>query len=205
VRLQALLALSDAPPNGTVAKAVVTFLAQPQNVADRWLVEASTSAAAAHAAEFLLAIAGENSPSPQQVEVGRIIANHFARSTPGVATEKLLAALAAADPKLAGAVVQGLADGWQDDPPFPKSENANRAIGKLLERLDLGWRRAAATRVRARSSLNLPIRCLIAWKTRKRNQPSALKRPSLSSRRNRTTRKLLKGCSASSRRKRHPS
>jgi putative membrane-bound dehydrogenase-like protein len=140
VRLQALLALSDAPPNGTVAKAVVTFLAQPQNVADRWLVEASTSAAAAHAAEFLLAIAGENSPSPQQVEVGRIIANHFARSTPGVATEKLLAALAAADPKLAGAVVQGLADGWQDDPPFPKSENANRAIGKLLERLDLADR-----------------------------------------------------------------
>jgi putative membrane-bound dehydrogenase-like protein len=140
VRLQTLLALSDMPANADAGRAVSKFFTRPENVGDRWLMEAATSAAAAHAIEFLLAAAAEKTSTTQQVDACRIVVNHLARSASGEETEKLLASLATADPRLAGAIVQGLADGWKEDVSFPKSESAARAVEQLLARLALADR-----------------------------------------------------------------
>ena len=137
VRLRALLALADLPPSAAAGRAVAEFLTRSENAGDRWLVDAATSAAAAHAIEFLLTSAAIEAPAPQQRDVCKIVANHFARSSPGESTERLLTSLVTAEPRLAGAVIAGLEEGWRPGTPLPNNAALGDAVRQLRKRLNL--------------------------------------------------------------------
>ena len=114
VRLAAVLALSDQPASAEAGRAVAAFISRAENRNDRWLPDAATSAAATHATEFLLACATLDDSASALGDVSQIVANHFARSDPGNHMQRLLTALASADPTWAGAVIAGLKDGWSE-------------------------------------------------------------------------------------------
>nr|MBA3484802.1 c-type cytochrome [Pirellulales bacterium] len=140
IRLQTLLALADQPASPKAGRAIAAFIAKPENAADRWLVDAAISAAAPRAADFLIASAARGlapPPTAAECQVAKTIANHYARSTPGPAVNTLLAALADADPTLAGAMVEGLQDGWRPGIPLQLDEPARASITKLRDRLSL--------------------------------------------------------------------
>ncbi|HEX6963277.1 MAG TPA: PVC-type heme-binding CxxCH protein, partial [Lacipirellula sp.] len=145
VRLQTLLALADQPPNAEAGRAVASFLADPQNASDRWLTDAATSAAAAHAPDYLpaaaarrrSAVADDLAPNPSQRRVANIVSNHFARSEPGDAINRVLAAASQADAQLAGAIIEGLATGWPADGKVELTADAVAAVEQLRDRLNL--------------------------------------------------------------------
>ncbi len=67
VRLAALLALSDAPPNEKVGEVVFAMLGKPENANDRWIPDAAAAAAAKHDAGYLKAVLGAYAKSQKQV------------------------------------------------------------------------------------------------------------------------------------------
>jgi putative heme-binding domain-containing protein len=136
VRLAALLALSDAP-RSAAGQAIAAFLTRPENHGDRWLIDAATSAAATHAGEFLLACSAMTDLNSTLLDVSQIVANHFARTEPGEDATRLLAALAAADSKWAGAVLAGLKAGWPEGHALPLDDHAAVALQQLRQRLSL--------------------------------------------------------------------
>ena len=135
VRLAALLAISDQPPSSQAGRAMAAFLGRAENLNDRWLPDAATSAAATHAVDFLLACAALNDSASNLRDVSQIVANHFARSEPGDHTTRLLTSLATADPKWAGAVVAGLKNGWPEGRALPLDDAAAAALQSLRQRL----------------------------------------------------------------------
>jgi putative membrane-bound dehydrogenase-like protein len=137
VRLESLLAISDLPNSQLAGNAVARALTSPENFDDRWLKDAATCAAAANATDFLLATASTKSPKSQLLDVCKIVANHYARAQHDLSVESLLASLAAADPKLAAAVIAGLDAGWPSETPLPISGAFRTAIKQLLSRLPL--------------------------------------------------------------------
>lgn len=137
VQLQALLALADLPPSAAAGKAIAQVMSRSENTADRWIMDAATCAAATNALDFLSATTAIKSPSPQLLDTCKIVADHFARTSPGNQTERLLKSLASVEPGLAGAIVAGLSDGWQPGNTFPNDAAAQTAVKKLLSRLRL--------------------------------------------------------------------
>lgn len=137
VKLLTLLSLSELPPSPASGKAVADFLARGENSADRWLVDAATSAAAANAIDFLLATAKIKSPSSQVLQTCEVIANHHARTGAASTIESLLASLASADPRLTAAIVDGLNEGWPSESPFPNTASAQDTVKLLLARLPI--------------------------------------------------------------------
>jgi putative membrane-bound dehydrogenase-like protein len=137
VRLQTLLALSDQPPNNDAGVAIAKFIAKPENAADRWLLDAATSAAATHSAHYLIAATDADKPSPEERRVANTVANHFARTNPGGAVTRLIASLAAADTRLAGRVIEGLQAGWPEGAELELDEAARQAIARLRTRFRL--------------------------------------------------------------------
>ena len=77
VRLQALLALSNLPPSTAAGHAVSQCLTRDENSEDRWIVDAATCAGAANSIDFLIASAQTKEPTPQLLEVCKIVANHL--------------------------------------------------------------------------------------------------------------------------------
>ena len=132
---QPLLALADQPASAEAGRAVAAFLSRAENRNDRWLPDAATSAAATHATEFLLACATLDDSASALGEISQIVANHFARSDPGNHMQRLLTALASADPTWAGAVIAGLKDGWSEGRALPLDDAAAAALQSLRQRL----------------------------------------------------------------------
>ena len=137
VRLHALLALADMPPSAAAGQAVAKFLVRDENAADRWLVDAATSAGAMHALDFLLAVAASDEPTRAHRDVGEIVANHFARSDPGESLERVLRALASADARLAGAIVTGLEQGTRREASIAHPDAVRDVVDQLHERFNL--------------------------------------------------------------------
>jgi len=145
VRLAALLALADAPadPDAGAGAGVAAALVAGLGRDDRWLTDAATSAAAAHAGPFLKALAAtraEGEPSPTLLAVAERVAEHHARGGPVDEIGGVLAAFgeAAASPfgrEVAGRVVVGEARGWPADRRPALDEATERALAGLLERL----------------------------------------------------------------------
>ena len=122
-------------PAPQAGRAVAAFISRAENRNDRWLPDAATSAAATHATEFLLACATLDDSASALGEVSQIVANHFARSDPGNHMQRLLTALASADPTWAGAVIAGLKDGWSEGRALPLDDAAAAALQSLRQRL----------------------------------------------------------------------
>jgi putative membrane-bound dehydrogenase-like protein len=143
VRLAALLALADRPESPAAAKALVEALATGQVDGDRWLPDAATAAAAAHAGPFLEALASRTfpqGPSANVVTIAGRVAEHFARSIPRDASLSLLTQLKEADPKLLDAMVAGLAKGWPRDRPPVLDAATDQALVALLPRVSAAAR-----------------------------------------------------------------
>ena len=115
LKLAALLKLSDCPAQAvaTGTKGVGEKLAANAAEQDRWLMDAWTSAASAHAAEVLPRLIAQTQSNPSQELLNRIaiVAEHAARNKISAETFSSLI-VEKSNPQVAGAVIQGLAKGW---------------------------------------------------------------------------------------------
>jgi putative membrane-bound dehydrogenase-like protein len=140
VRLAALLALSESARSKQAAAVVANALERGAFDKDQWLTDAAVIAAAAHDREFLETVAANSrrtakAPSPTTLEVVRRVSLHFARGGPGDSVGSILIALAAGDPRIAGAVITGMAAGWPRDHSAKLSPEAEKLLGPLLAAL----------------------------------------------------------------------
>lgn len=167
VRLAALMVLAEpthdaanqnsAEPlaDANVAAALAAFFVRPDHLADRWLADAATSAAAGHAASFLIKLcrlaaasdplqpsaAAEDSATraPRLLARVQIVAEHLARGG-SAELAPLLESLAASPPELATAVVNGLERGWPAN--TPAADVPTQPLRLLFERLPTDSRAA---------------------------------------------------------------
>jgi uncharacterized protein len=140
VRLAALLALAEPPsmpPSQAVASALLSGLDDGALLQDRWLTDALTSAAARHSTSFLPGLARQWT-KPLPASLGAVVertAEHLARGADVTALGPLLELLADANPRVADAVVTGLARGWPKDRPPQLTEATEKALVKLVPKL----------------------------------------------------------------------
>lgn len=153
VRLASVLALADQPADlDEAGKAAATLSNDPSVLADRWMTDALTSAAAAHSASFLSAwLALPREASERSTQMAARVAEHVARSRP---TPEILAplfkSLAAASPARAEAVLGGLAAGWPAAHRISIPNDSDQMLAELFDRLSTGGK---AQVVRLASSL----------------------------------------------------
>ena len=135
VTLQAMLTLADMPVSEDAGKRVAQLASE---FGDRTLIDAVTSAAAAHALPFLNALTAttvEGKSAPQQI--ARRVAEHVARGRPDAEGLKaILVGLSTASPSLANEVIEGLASGLPRDIEIESNEGLNSAFVGLFKKLE---------------------------------------------------------------------
>jgi putative membrane-bound dehydrogenase-like protein len=145
VRLAALMTIADAPPSGPSARALAQALRDGIARSDRWLPDALTSAAAANDAEFFRAITSSQGGKPlgeKELAIVKSVAEHYARGAPSDSISTLIGALGDCEPKLAEAIVAGLARGWPRDRKAVLDDTAERAFDRLMTRLPVASKAA---------------------------------------------------------------
>ncbi|HVX61888.1 MAG TPA: PVC-type heme-binding CxxCH protein [Pirellulales bacterium] len=137
VRLAALLALAESPTSQAAADAITAALHNTTNTQDRWLMDAATSAAAAHAPFFLKAVAADHElPSNQAVAaLLNRVAEHYARGGPTDTVASLMVALADANRHTADSILAGLAKGWPKSQTARLDERAESSMAALLAKV----------------------------------------------------------------------
>jgi putative membrane-bound dehydrogenase-like protein len=115
VRLLALLALAEQPHGEAAAAAVVAMLGESRDTEDRWLPDAATCAAANNSEEFLKTLAAHKEANPKLLAITAVVAEHYGRGGPVDSVAGVLTRLAEADPRVAAAILRGLARGWPKD------------------------------------------------------------------------------------------
>ncbi|MCS6976097.1 MAG: c-type cytochrome [Gemmatales bacterium] len=128
VRLAALLAAADLPPDPEVAAAVLAFAQHSENLRDRWLRDGIVIAAAAHDRHFLEAAVKIADPPFGLREIISRVAEHFARGAPVVTVHEILQSLPTDKPEIAELVIAALARGW----PRNRPAEANPKTGEIL-------------------------------------------------------------------------
>jgi len=142
VRLAAVLALADQAAaneaDADAAQAVSSLIRSQDVMNDRWMADALTSAAAARGFAVLSALTQQPVPD-QSLELVTIVAEHLGRSRPNAGqTASLVEAIGAAEPKLAGAILSGLAEGWPSDHRVALPDGLQSELTALFERLPSG-------------------------------------------------------------------
>lgn len=135
VRLAAFLALADRPPSPKAPMALTKALADQMVLADRWLPDAVTAAAAKQESSFLgtwLSQPGE--PNMASRKVAEIVAEHVARGQSAGRAKELVQALAAATPDRSAVVLKGLVKGWPEGKVALDTEG-EKALENLLAKL----------------------------------------------------------------------
>jgi putative membrane-bound dehydrogenase-like protein len=135
VRLMTLLALADQPQDERSGAAAAEALTKAENAQDKWIPDAATAAAAGNSVGYLKTVAKTKAPTEKMLTVAGIVAEHYARATPGDSVNGILVALAGAEPKAADAIVRGLAKGWPMGKPPKLDAEADKALGTLANRL----------------------------------------------------------------------
>jgi putative membrane-bound dehydrogenase-like protein len=139
VRLAALLALAEMPASDAAGNAIAGELLKPENLNDRWIPDAATSAAARHDLAFLQALAIQATPLPERArEVAGIVASHYTRGRPVETVRLLLASLSQADNTVVEPVVAGLLQGWPKGAAATIDAPAEEALAAMLKKLDSG-------------------------------------------------------------------
>jgi putative membrane-bound dehydrogenase-like protein len=139
VRLALLLALAEMPSNETVGALVAEALTDPANLADRWIPDALTVAAAKHDIHFLRAVAAAKKPIAQRpLQALAIVAEHYARGGPSDTVGSLLAALGDTDAARSDAILAGLSKGWPKDKHPQLGDETEKAMAKLFDRVSPG-------------------------------------------------------------------
>ncbi len=146
VRLAAYLALADMPPSNLAAILTASHLLVGSVENDRWLVDATTAAAATNALAFLRYVAdastrepisqrlNQNGESVATMVIGRV-AEHFARGGPIDSVGSLFTNLASTHPRVAESTINGLVRGWPKDKPAKLTATEEKAMVALLPRL----------------------------------------------------------------------
>ncbi len=148
VQLATLLALSEMPSESVSGLLFLRSLAVDNYSKDRWLLDALTSAAAAHDRSYLLMEASgselasklNRTISSEELQVLRRVAEHHARGAPADGMGELLAKLPDATPPVAEAIVTGLARGWPKDKPVKLDEASEKHLLALFEKIPTGAR-----------------------------------------------------------------
>jgi putative membrane-bound dehydrogenase-like protein len=133
VRLATLLAFADKAGTRSVSKEIAQMLTQPENINDRWIPDALTSAAARDDARFLESLGSDKQAKlpPRALEVVAVVAEHFGRTGKTERLGQLIAALTTASPEVSEVIVAGMAKGW----PKGKSAELTPETEKRLESL----------------------------------------------------------------------
>jgi uncharacterized protein len=134
VRLAALLALAEMPANAGVGADIVDAMLKPDNLDDRWIPDALTSAAATHATDVLASLGGVKLPEKSLKIVG-IVAEHFARTAPKAGVDRVLLALHQADKPVMETALAAMAKGWPKGKADGVSPETDKAIGLLFAQL----------------------------------------------------------------------
>lgn len=136
VRLAAILALADLPGVAGIGEALSTLAADPMIMGDRWLSDAVTSAAAAHADDFLLAYAQtDGSVAEPTARVVERVAEHVARGRQVDALDQVLRLTAEARTDRVAPVLRGLSNGWPRGYQQSISPETEAALLQLAGRL----------------------------------------------------------------------
>jgi putative membrane-bound dehydrogenase-like protein len=138
VRLAALLALADMQAHPRAGAAIAEMMLRPENINDRWLPDAITSAAAAHDRFFLKAIAAAKGKHvARSLQIVQVVSEHYARgTTPEL--DSVLVAFADADAKVAETFVAGVNKGWPSGRKLTLKEETGPALAKLMTNLSAG-------------------------------------------------------------------
>ncbi|GIX04001.1 MAG: hypothetical protein KatS3mg113_1007 [Planctomycetaceae bacterium] len=138
VRLAAFLAMADLPEHRDLAKQVAENLLSHAVMADRWLGDALTSAAAMQGAAVWQELSsrltqGVELPS-RTVDVLKLIAGHIARSRPQSDLLSATIAAAAQHPVLLNLCMQGLSAAWPRDHRVELSADAQQQLLQVFEK-----------------------------------------------------------------------
>ncbi|MCE9547693.1 MAG: ThuA domain-containing protein [Planctomycetia bacterium] len=117
VRLASFLALVEMPRSNQAGSAIFAAMQLPENRDDRWIPDSATIAAVRHDAGFLkaaLAASGNASGDAGAAldKAVKLVAANYARRGAVDSIGGTLSALKGADPRLAGAVLDGFVAGW---------------------------------------------------------------------------------------------
>jgi putative heme-binding domain-containing protein len=141
VRLAAILALADQPPSREAGALVAPLIARDELNQDRWLADATTSAAAVQVAAVLPALGQLENQDLGERGLGIVsrASEHWARGKPSAAeVENAVQGFARMNPKTAEAVLAGLVKGWPKDHQIQLSAAGEQRVVALLERLPAG-------------------------------------------------------------------
>ena len=139
VQLAILLRIAEAPAYSGVGKALANFAQHPTE--DRWLIDAMTAAACAHAVSFIDGVAEQKDASGLSISIAARAAQHIARGKPtDEELNALLAAVAKAPTTLAETLVSGLAEGWPRDHHNQITAAVEQALLKRLADFPAGTR-----------------------------------------------------------------
>ncbi len=117
----------------------MALYAKPENAGDRWIGDALVCAAAANSEAFLAALGSAGEPTEQLAEAAAIVAEHRARSGPHETLAWLVAPLEGMHPRLAEAVVRGVAAGWPAEQQ-PSLDGVETKLEQLVPRLSVAGR-----------------------------------------------------------------
>jgi putative heme-binding domain-containing protein len=146
VRRLALETLAECPPVGETGKALVEMLRKPENLKDRWIPLAATSAAARSDVGFLTAAFSEKDSPEATQKIIRIVSEHYARGEHAAETvNDLLASLPDASPSAIEPFLAGLAAGWTTDQPPEIDSRTQDALIALMGKLDTAGQLSLAT------------------------------------------------------------
>ena len=134
VRLAALLRLAQLPPSSEAAGQVVGALTNASLLNDRWLTDAATSAAAAHA-EYFLSDLRHNGLRMGAAGPIQIVAEHFARGPQSPDLNTIMARLPEASPEIINAVLTGFVKGWPKNRKPELSAELEGSFVKLFAKL----------------------------------------------------------------------
>lgn len=124
VRVTALLAVSELPPNPRATSAIVELITTPQNAKDRWLPDAAAIAGAKQGTDVALALLRFQPPGRLAEDTAyvagiqrtvRLITHHFAMKKDVGAVVALLEAVPEANTRIAAGVLTGIAGGPVDE------------------------------------------------------------------------------------------
>jgi putative membrane-bound dehydrogenase-like protein len=136
VRLAALLALAEMPADEKAGAAIAARLTNADDMQDRWIPDAITSAAAAHALPFLEAVGTMKSPlSTRAQRIVHIVARHYAQGAPKDTIGRVLLSTSKAPAETAEVILYGLARGWRSEAPVKLTPEAERAVAQMLAKL----------------------------------------------------------------------
>ncbi|KAA5547161.1 c-type cytochrome [Roseiconus nitratireducens] len=135
VRLAAILAMADLPAGEAAAGAIRSLLNDPNEMNDRWIPDAITSAAAHNSEAFLTSLADLQPAGNRVLELVALVAEHHTRSESGSDPAKLLAAISDADPRVVAAVLEGVSRGWKADREIELADATESKLESMIQRL----------------------------------------------------------------------